>query len=68
MQNSQDIITVHDQNSIVTYESPSVARVLGYPPGYLIGKTPYEFIPAEDILAVKQSFDEVMQRLNKSAC
>ncbi|HSD82773.1 MAG TPA: PAS domain S-box protein, partial [Anaerolineae bacterium] len=64
VQNSQDIITVHDQNSIVTYESPSVARVLGYPPGYLIGKTPYEFIPAEDILAVKQSFDEVMQRLN----
>jgi PAS domain-containing protein len=27
VQNSQDIITVHDRNLIVTYESPSVSRV-----------------------------------------
>ncbi|CAG0928906.1 two-component system, NarL family, sensor histidine kinase EvgS [Thermoflexales bacterium] len=64
VQNSQDIITVHDRNSIVTYESPSVSRVLGYPPGYLIGKTPLEFVPPEDSGLIEQAFAEVVQRTN----
>jgi PAS domain S-box-containing protein len=61
VQNSQDIITVHDQNMIVTYESPSVSRLLGYEPGYLIGKSPLDFIPTEDQLIIRNGFEEVMR-------
>ena len=66
VQNAQDIITVHDQNLIVTYESPSVARLLGYESGYLIGKTPFEFIPHEDQPQVRRVFDEVLRQPNTS--
>ena len=64
VQNSQDIITVHDQNLIVTYESPSVSRVFGYEPGYLIGKTPFDFIALEDQPRVRRDFEEVAQHQN----
>jgi len=64
VQNSQDIITVHDQNLIVTYESPSVSRVFGYEPGYLIGKTPFDFIPLEDQPTVRRDFEEVARHQN----
>jgi len=49
VQNAQDIITVHDRNMIVTYESPSVSRLLGYEAGYLIGKSPFDLMPIESI-------------------
>jgi PAS domain S-box-containing protein len=62
--NSQDIITVHDRNLIVTYESPSVSRVLGYEAGYLIGKTPLDFVPVEDLPEVRRIFEEVTRRQN----
>lgn len=64
VQNSQDIITVLDRNLIVTYETPSVSRQLGYEPGYLIGKSPFEFIPIEDQPLVRRAFDEVVRRQN----
>jgi PAS domain S-box-containing protein len=64
VQNSQDIITVHDENLVVTYESPSVSRVFGYEPGYLIGKLPFEFIPLEDQPLVRRDFEEVFRRRN----
>ena len=64
VQNSQDIITVHDENLIITYESPSVSRVFGYEPGYLIGKTPFDFIPLEDQPTARRAFEDVMRRQN----
>jgi PAS domain S-box-containing protein len=66
VQNAQDIITVHDQNLIVTYESPSVSHLLGYEPGYLIGKTPFEFVPPEDQPNVRHAFEEVARQQNVS--
>ncbi len=65
VQNSQDIITVHDRNLIVTYESPSVSRMLGYEPGYLIGKSPFDFIPVEDQPVARRAFEGVVLRQNE---
>jgi PAS domain S-box-containing protein len=62
VQNSQDVITVHDRNMIVLYESPSVSRVLGYEPGYLIGKVFFDYIPAEDQPEFRRIFEEVVHR------
>jgi PAS domain S-box-containing protein len=66
VQNAQDIITVHNRNLVATYESPSVAHLLGYPPGHMIGKTPFEFIPLEDQPKVRHAFDEVLRQKNAS--
>ena len=32
VQNSFDIITIHDESGLTIYESPAASRVLGYPP------------------------------------
>ncbi len=64
VQNSQDIITVHDRNGIIIYESPSVARVFGYAPGFFIGKSPFDFIPPEDAAKVKRAFEDVVAGRN----
>ena len=48
VQNLSDIITVHSDKGIVTYESPSASRIIGYPPGYLIGKDPLTLTYPDD--------------------
>ena len=48
VQNLSDIITVHTGKGIVTYESPSASRIIGYPPGYLIGKDPLTLTHPDD--------------------
>jgi PAS domain S-box-containing protein len=64
VQNSQDIITVHDRDGIVLYESPSVSRVFGYAPGYFIGRDPYEFVAPADRAEVRRAFQAAVARQN----
>ncbi len=65
VQNSSDIITLHDAQGTVLYETPSAARILGYGPGGLIGKNPFEFMLPDDMAASRTAFEEVVQGLNK---
>ena len=65
VQNSSDIITLHDAQGTVLYETPSAARILGYGPGGLIGKNPFEFMPPDDMVTSRTAFEEVVQGLNK---
>jgi len=48
VQNLSDIITVHTDKGIITYESPSASRILGYSPGYFIGKDPLSLTHPDD--------------------
>lgn len=48
VQNASDVITVHDSEGIIFYESPSAAHVFGYEPGGLLGHHPLEFVHPED--------------------
>jgi PAS domain S-box-containing protein/putative nucleotidyltransferase with HDIG domain len=48
VQNLSDIITVHTDKGIVTYESPSASRILGYSSGHLIGKDPLSLTHPDD--------------------
>lgn len=61
VQNSHDIITIHDAQGITTYESPSAARVLGYPSGTMIGKSPFETIHPRDLAKAKAAFAELVR-------
>ena len=49
IQSLSEMILILDKNGQFTYESPSVARVLGYPPGYFIGKSPFIHIHPDDL-------------------
>ncbi|MDD4137539.1 MAG: PAS domain S-box protein, partial [Methanoregula sp.] len=62
IQNSSDIIRVLDQDGRIIYESPSAGRILGYPPGYLIGRNPLENIHPADLERVKKEFQDVLDR------
>jgi diguanylate cyclase (GGDEF)-like protein/PAS domain S-box-containing protein len=61
VQHSQDIITVHDEGGVTLYESPSAARVLGYPAGALIGRVPFESIHPKDLKRARAAFQRLLQ-------
>ena len=64
IQNSSDIIRILDQDGRILYESPSSSRILGYPPGYLIGRNPLEYIHPDDLERVTGDFREVIAKTN----
>jgi diguanylate cyclase (GGDEF)-like protein/PAS domain S-box-containing protein len=61
VQNSFDIITIHDSNGVTMYESPAAARILGYPTGTLIGKTPFETLHPKDVARARDAFDALLR-------
>ena len=64
VQNSYDIITIHDAEGRVLYESPSFARILGHPPGSLNGVTPFHLIHPEDLEVVQNALGRVEAKTN----
>jgi PAS domain S-box-containing protein len=64
IQNSSDIIRILDADRRIIYESPSAERILGYPPGFMIGRNPLEYIHADDRERVRNDFQEVLDRTN----
>jgi len=56
VQNSFDIITIHDSTGVTIYESPAASRILGYPAGSLIGKTPFHTIHPKDADRAREAF------------
>ena len=61
VQNSFDIITIHDSNGVTTYESPAASRILGYAPGALIGKTPFETLHPKDVARARDAFEALLK-------
>jgi two-component system, cell cycle sensor histidine kinase and response regulator CckA len=64
IQSLSDMIFVLDGNGNLTYESPSVSRILGYPPGYFIGKSPLTHIHPDDLNQVVKDLDDVFRSTN----
>ena len=64
IQKSLDIIIILDRNGFMTYETPSLESILGYQPGYLIGKSPFEFIHPDEIKRVANDLNEVYLKTN----
>ena len=61
VQNSFDLITIHDSNGVTMYESPAASRILGYPPGTLIGKTPFETLHPKDVARAREAFEALIK-------
>jgi two-component system cell cycle sensor histidine kinase/response regulator CckA len=65
IQSLSDMIFIIDRSGKITYESPSVSRILGYEPGYFIGKSPFINIHPDDLDQVTKDLDEVFRAVNK---
>ena len=64
IQNSSDMIRIVDRDGRITYESDSGSRILGYPEGFTIGKSPLEFVHPDDIERARQAIEEVFLKTN----
>ena len=58
IQNLSDLIMILDRDGLFIYETPSVERILQYPAGYLIGRSPMDFIHPDDIPFVQKALGE----------
>ncbi|HEY3422021.1 MAG TPA: PAS domain-containing sensor histidine kinase, partial [Methanocellaceae archaeon] len=64
IQNASDIIRILDRNGRIVYDSPSSEKILGYPPGYMIGRFPFEFIHPDDLKHITHDLGEVYDSKN----
>jgi PAS domain S-box-containing protein len=60
-ENALDIVTVINREGKFNYNSPSVARVLGYQPEELMGQDAFAMIHAEDVEAARQDFQRCIE-------
>ncbi|HUP95870.1 MAG TPA: response regulator, partial [Burkholderiales bacterium] len=58
IEHASDAVLVLDSNLSVRYASPSVQRVLGFPPDDVIGKSPVSFVSESDADAMRQALEE----------
>jgi PAS domain S-box-containing protein len=49
IEHTSDVITIVDENGVVLYGSPSVERVLGYPPERLVGRPAEALVHQDDL-------------------
>src|SRR5437763_11492703 len=59
-ENSLDIISILEPDGTIRYESPSVARILGYQPEELVGRSAFEFIHPDDLADVAKAFQRLV--------
>jgi PAS domain S-box-containing protein len=57
-----DWIWTVDSQGIYTYVSPRVKDLLGYNPEEVLGKTPFDFMPAEEAEKINKLFSEKVRR------
>ncbi len=62
--NSTDLIRILDKEGKIIFDSPSSERILGYPEGFFIDKSPMEFIHPDDQDNVKNDLEEVYKNRN----
>ena len=48
IENSSDVIVILDRDGAIRYASPSVEQILGYTPGEMVDKKPFEFLHPDD--------------------
>ncbi len=60
VESTSDWIWEVDRNGRYTYISPKVEALLGYKPEEVLGKSPFDFIPPDEVQAVGKIFGEAI--------
>ena len=61
IEGGSDIVTIFDEKGVVTYQSPSLGRWLGYGPGELVGRGVFDLVHPDDREMVGSRFAEMME-------
>jgi PAS domain S-box-containing protein len=61
-ENAAEMITILDSDARITYESPAVERILGYPINHLLGHNIFELVHPEDHERALQIFEQSLSR------
>jgi|GEM_PF-453299 len=59
VESSSDLIWEVDANGTYTYVSPNIRELLGYAPEEVIGRTPFDLMPAGEAERVRALFNEI---------
>ncbi|CAA9312652.1 MAG: diguanylate cyclase/phosphodiesterase (GGDEF & EAL domains) with PAS/PAC sensor(s) [uncultured Gemmatimonadetes bacterium] len=60
IENAHDIITILDREGRVVYQSPSVQRIMGYPPADLIGTSAFDLVHPDDVPQVLEAMAAIV--------
>ncbi len=60
IENALDVIVIIDREGKVTYESPSVQKVLGYERGYFLQRNAFDFVHPDDLQTVMRTFQRLL--------
>jgi PAS domain S-box-containing protein/putative nucleotidyltransferase with HDIG domain len=61
VETTSDWIWEVDENGVYTYASPKVQDLLGYAPEEVVGRTPFDLMPAEEAQRVEKLFGEIVR-------
>ena len=64
IQNSSDIIRIIDKEGHIIFDSPSSVKILGYPPDYMLGKSPLDYVHPDDVERVRKDLSKVIHNRN----
>ncbi|MBK7705369.1 MAG: EAL domain-containing protein [Acidobacteria bacterium] len=64
IENSSDIVMIFDLHGRITYQSPSVERILGYGQDSLVGEYGFSFIHPEDLPILKDASRQLMREMD----
>ncbi|MCU0608116.1 MAG: PAS domain S-box protein, partial [Candidatus Edwardsbacteria bacterium] len=67
LENSQDIITILNEDGVVTYANPALTEVLGHAVGDVLGKNVLEYLHPSDAPAVIKLLGELHQQPGAAA-
>jgi two-component system cell cycle sensor histidine kinase/response regulator CckA len=62
VENSADMITLQDGQGRITFASPSISRILGFPPAEVLGRRLRDFVHEDDAKVLAVAHDEVLMR------
>ena len=65
IQSSSDMIFILNSSRILTYESPSVSRILGYEEDYFLSRSPFSLVHPEDIGRIQENMSLVYSNKNR---
>jgi two-component system, cell cycle sensor histidine kinase and response regulator CckA len=60
-ESTSDWIWEIDQNGVYTYASPKVKDLLGYEPHEIIGKTPFDFMPDDELQRLSEIYHSTVE-------
>jgi PAS domain S-box-containing protein len=61
LENASEIISIYDENMVMTYESPSVTKILGYTPEEMMGGKDVERLTRKGETTIHEMFKQLLE-------